>query len=276
MLATLSDLGYTVEWRVVNAADYGFPQRRRRVFILGKHEREPLHGSVDGFSMMFSRGALARALPCAPANGLGPRECDFVIEGKPHEVSASFGRGLATSPFENAGFMTGRKVWTQKAVAQHNGKSWHLGVSLVALSEVPEAFRIRDDLFGEPGVKAHTWRYLKGAKSEPRRHAGSDVEYRYSEGAMSFPDSLSEPARTILTGEGGSAPSRFKHVVQQEGVYRRLVPVELERLNGFPDGWTAGMPDTKRAFCMGNALVVGLVRRIGDTLAGDVRAAKGK
>ena len=33
MLATFAELGYTVEWRVINAADYGYPQRRRRVFI---------------------------------------------------------------------------------------------------------------------------------------------------------------------------------------------------------------------------------------------------
>jgi DNA (cytosine-5)-methyltransferase 1 len=33
MLASLTDLGYVAEWRVINAADYGMPQRRRRVFI---------------------------------------------------------------------------------------------------------------------------------------------------------------------------------------------------------------------------------------------------
>ena len=40
ILACLSDLGYLVEWRVVNAADYGFPQRRRRVFIVAHHMGE--------------------------------------------------------------------------------------------------------------------------------------------------------------------------------------------------------------------------------------------
>lgn len=86
---------------------------------------------------------------------------------------------------------------------------------------------------------------------------------------MSFPDSLDKPSRTILTGEGGSSPSRFKHVVETSpGCFRRLVPEELEALQGFPTGWTdTGMTDGNRAFCMGNALVVGVVHRIGRALA---------
>jgi len=83
---------------------------------------------------------------------------------------------------------------------------------------------------------------------------------------MSFPDSLDKPARTIITGEGGASASRFKHVVCVNGRYRRLTPVELERANMFPDNHTTGVSDTKRAFLMGNALVVGIVERLGKTL----------
>ena len=85
---------------------------------------------------------------------------------------------------------------------------------------------------------------------------------------MSFPDSLEKPSRTIITGEGGQAPSRFKHVIKQRNKYRRLTPVELERLNMFPDNHTKldGITDSKRAFFMGNALVVGVIEKIGNTL----------
>ena len=84
--------------------------------------------------------------------------------------------------------------------------------------------------------------------------------YFYSEGGMAFPDLPENPSRTILTGEGGSGASRFKHIVQCEsGRYRRLVPDELDQLQTFPRGWTdTGMTDGRRAFCMGNALVVGV------------------
>ena len=107
------------------------------------------------------------------------------------------------------------------------------------------------------------WTYLKGSKSE-KRTSKEGYEYNYSEGSMAFPDALDKPSRTIITGEGGAAPSRFKHVIlTPSGRYRRLMPIELERLNMFPDNHTAGATDMRRAFLMGNALVTGIVERIG-------------
>ena len=100
-------------------------------------------------------------------------------------------------------------------------------------------------------------------------HRGSDTPYKYAEGAIAYPDHLDQPSRTILTGEGGPSPSRFKHVVRVGDELRRLTPVELERLNGFPDNWTEGFSDNKRAFLMGNALVVGVVARIAEVLRGE-------
>jgi DNA (cytosine-5)-methyltransferase 1 len=97
---------------------------------------------------------------------------------------------------------------------------------------------------------------------------------------MAFPDLLTNPSRTILTGEGGTSPSRFKHIIKTRKGYRRLTPVELERLNGFPDNWTSvgvdGEPisDVRRAFFMGNALVVGLIQRVGTVLAEQIKSSQ--
>lgn len=102
-------------------------------------------------------------------------------------------------------------------------------------------------------------RYLKSAKSCPRVTKDGHV-WTYSEGAMAFPELLDKPSRTMLTSEG--SVNRCSHVVNDNGL-RFLSPVECERLNGFPDNWTAGMPDRMRYFCMGNALVVPLITRIG-------------
>jgi len=109
---------------------------------------------------------------------------------------------------------------------------------------------------------------LKGAKKEIRK-TKEGFEYHYSEGGMIFPDALDNASRTIITGEGGSSPSRFKHVVETERGLRRLTPIELERLNMFPDDHTKleGISNTKRAFFMGNALVVGVIEKIGKVLA---------
>ena len=86
---------------------------------------------------------------------------------------------------------------------------------------------------------------------------------------MIFPDPLEKPSRTIITGEGGKSPSRFKHVIETDKGLRRLTPIELERLNGFPDNHTSleEISNVKRAFFMGNALVCGVVEKIGNELS---------
>ncbi|MGQ7935467.1 DNA cytosine methyltransferase [Paraburkholderia sp. D1E] len=86
---------------------------------------------------------------------------------------------------------------------------------------------------------------------------------------MAFPDPLSKPARTIITSEGGSTPSRTKHCIREKsGLLRRLTPEELEQLMGFPRGFTdlPKVSATTRAMLIGNALIVGIVTRIGTAL----------
>jgi DNA (cytosine-5)-methyltransferase 1 len=262
ILACLSDLGYAVEWRVVNAADYGFPQRRRRVFILAEHlgARRPQWESP--LQWLYERGVLARALKVWPSSDVDAHLAmpDLEFHGHPSAITLKFGWGNKVTPFQNAGVMWNRQVWTRKVEPNFDGKHQTLGEWLVPDDEVPESFFISDS-------QVPQWEYLKGAKREARR-AANGHEYFYTEGGIAFPERLDQPSRTILTGEGGSTPSRFKHVIRaKNGRLRRLVPIELERLNGFEDDWTdTGMPDGRRAFMMGNALVVGLVDQVAAAL----------
>ena len=153
----------------------------------------------------------------------------------------------------------GDKVYTLPTKSAYAGTRTLLGDILIDEKEVPEEFFI--NLKDLP-----KWKRLKGAKKEPRKSKSGHI-YNYSEGAMAFPDPLDKPARTIVTGEGGSTPSRFKHIIRtKNGKYRRLTPLELERINMFPDDHTKGVTDARRAFFMGNALVVGLVRILGKAL----------
>ena len=261
MLATLANLGYEVEWRVVNAADYGFPQKRRRVLIVGRlagdRPRDP--------NEVIYRGTLARALPIEPGPTLSS-SATFKVEGDAAEVSETFGATKGESPFRNAGYMSHRQVWTLDVEPAWDGPRQVLGDILEPADEVPAEYFITPD-------QLPRWQYLKGAKREQRYHKESNTPYFYVEGPIPYPDRTDWPSRTILTGEGGRTPSRFKHIVQvEDGRYRRLTPRELERLNGFPDDWTdTGMPDGRRAFMMGNALVVGLIERVGRELMGELR-----
>ena len=261
MLATLANLGYEVEWRVVNAADYGFPQKRRRVLIVGRLAGEQPRDPNE----VIYRGTLARALPIEPGPTLSS-SATFKVEGDAAEVSESFGATKGESPFRNAGYMSHRHVWTLDVEPAWDGPRQVLGDILEPADEVPAEYFITPD-------QLPRWQYLKGAKREQRYHKESNTPYFYVEGPIPYPDRTDWPSRTILTGEGGRTPSRFKHIVQvEDGRYRRLTPRELERLNGFPDDWTdTGMPDGRRAFMMGNALVVGLIERVGRELMAELR-----
>ena len=263
ILACLSDLGYLVEWRVVNAADYGFAQRRRRVFLIAHHIGDEPEPSWRGpIAWLAEDGTLARGLSieAPPASDLDPPE--FKLEGDLAEITGVFGVGNAVTPFMSGGVMWRRAVWTHAVAPQPVAHRAVLRDMLIETEAVPESFFI-------PEAQLARWAYLKGPKDVPRI-AKNGHEYMYSEGGIAFPDPIDQPSRTILTGEGGVTPSRFKHVIEtQEGRLRRLTPIELERLNGFPDDWTnTGMSDGRRAFMMGNALVVGLVAKVGAILAG--------
>ena len=203
-------------------------------------------------------GVLAKAFPFTEKQGT---LSEFDIEGTIPEVSATFNKGKKESPFGNAGIMMDRKVYSVDAVPVYDGPFQTLGGNLVDEEWVPEEFFITDSDLAK-------WQYEKGAK-KINRVSKEGYQYVFSEGGMAFPDSLDKPSRTIITGEGGVAPSRFKHVVQTpSGRYRRLIPLELERLNMFPDNHTchAEVSDGKRAFLMGNALVCGIVEQIGKSL----------
>jgi DNA (cytosine-5)-methyltransferase 1 len=261
ILACLSDLGYLVEWRVVNAAEYGFPQRRRRVFIIARRVSEPAWKGP--LAWIYQDGMLASALPVWPDDDVNLSipisQPDIELVGHPAQITQEFGWSNHQTPFRSAGVMWDRHVWTRSVTPRFDGKQETLGDVLVPDDQIDDAFFIPEDQMVQ-------WKYLKGAKREERT-AANGHRYFYSEGGIAFPDRTDLPSRTILTGEGGTSPSRFKHVVRaKDGRYRRLMPIELERLNGFEDGWTEGMSDGRRAFMMGNALVVGLVDQVGRKL----------
>lgn len=259
ILASLSDLGYTVEWRVVNAADYGMPQRRRRTYIVGYREGSTVCRKMEGLDKwVLYDGVMAKAFPFEQKE---KSLSQFDIDGSIKQVSDNFNKGKKDSPFGNAGIMRDRHVFSVDALPVYDGTRMTLGGVLVNESLVPEEFFISEE-------ELPKWEYEKGAK-KISRVSKEGYKYTFSEGGMAFPDYLDKPSRTIITGEGGTAASRFKHVVlTPSGRYRRLLPIELERLNMFPDNHTLhpSVSNGRRAFLMGNALVCGIVQQVGKSL----------
>ena len=283
MLSCLNELGYAVEWRVINAAEYGMPQRRRRIYILAYKKGTDIYSSMNNssaFDWINEKGVFSTAFSIERENVLN--EINFNLDGPPNKISKTFNKNSKISPFKNSGIMINGNCSTYKTQANYKNNSNDIDTLrkiILDLKDVPEEFIIdvnkkvipnkvikqldKNDIIIKNELDR--WKYLKGSKKESRYNKSGDFHYKYAEGSMTFPDKLDYPSRTIITGEGGASPSRFKHIIKQEGIYRRLTPLELERLNMFPDNHTKlkNISDTKRAFFMGNALVVGVIEKIG-------------
>jgi DNA (cytosine-5)-methyltransferase 1 len=260
ILKSLGMQGYDVEWRVINAAEYGMPQRRRRVFMVGHLAEDSVEPSD---SDIYDNGVFAKAFPVLPAE-IWTAQID--LSPSINKISETFGTGLQRSPFSNAGVFRNDLALTASVSPDYDGPVYTLGDVLVGpRAIIPQQYFLSKD-------EISLWELQKSSRKIPRT-SRSGHEYLYNQGRMSFPDSKNLPARTVLTSEGSKTPSRFSHTVSSRGRVRRLLPVELERLSGFPDNWTrAGkdlgqMTDARRAFFIGNALVVGVVEKIGLELA---------
>jgi len=272
MLASLSDLGYAVEWRVINAAEYGMPQRRKRVYIMAYKDKQihtriaKLAESNKCFDWLSKEGIMNDAFPMSFKEEITLKDIGFPLEGTLEEISENLSNfNSHDRPFANAGVMIDRQVFTYPGTSEYSGKFQSLGDILQSEDKISSEFFITND-------DMETWKYLKGAKKIERK-TKTGHEYLYSEGPVTFPDALNRASRTIITGEGGKSPSRFKHVVEtSSGKLRRLTPIELERLNQFPDNHTIGASDSKRAFFMGNALVVGVVSKLSESLLKEIHS----
>lgn len=263
ILRCLYQNSYAVEWRVINAADYGQAQRRRRTFIVAYHNRTKLFQDLaesvchKGLKAMhkqvMEKGIMPKAFPIAS------HQRSYVNDW------------IDEMQFENIEELSKtQKVYLYNSGVMMNGRIYSVEVTPKCESPIPIKKILEqgtvDKRFFLREEDMPKWIYAKGAKNEQRRRRDGSV-YWFNEGAVGFPDSLDKPSRTMLTSE--TQVGRTSHVVTdlQTGRFRVLTPIECERLNGFPDDWTnTGMPETMRYFCMGNALVVDLVKRIGSIM----------
>lgn len=297
ILACLRDEGYSVEWRVINAADYGYQQRRRRTFIFA-YKNDTTYAArmhINGFKsteetdlrnevteLMYSRGFFGKTFP---VNDIESKKIkiDTLPDGL-GELSDHF-----NFSFENTGFMKDGIIYTVKTISSYSGKQITLG-DIMDQEEADESYFIPEKrlyyTYPEithsnetkekmPKEQRQTWQYLKGAK-KLLRTAATGHEYVFSEGAIPMIDEYDKPARTMLTSEGSF--SRTTHIVKDRvnGKIRLLTATEAERIQGFPTNHTkycrvgdeiVEMPLNKRRFMMGNALVVDLVKDMEKTLS---------
>lgn len=273
MLTAFNNLGYSVEWRVINAADYGRSQRRRRVFFFvfrndtkyaksldSKYENEDIVFEEHKYDdYLFQTGLFATQFPIKQAP-VKNRQVFYELEDDIVAVSDNF-----TGTVWNTGVMRHGKYYSIETAANFDGNPITLGEILQDETEVPDKYFLTDK------AKLEKFQYLRGPKKLERTSADGHT-YIYSEGGMSPYDDLNLPGRTMLTSEG--TVNRSTHFLFVNNKYRLLTPIEAERLQDFPDDWTAykkledgtvvEVSDKMRMFFMGNALVTEIVRKIGD------------
>lgn len=275
ILRCLLDKGYAVEWRIVNAAEYGQAQRRRRTFIFAYHKTTAFYKKLARQFRTYQDDALINAIY---KDGffakVFPVEMKMADKDLNKVTRAAIGiddysdlakvSGEFKAQFYSSGIMFEGRVWSLETTPKH--------VAPIIMRETREAGAVDAKYF--LGANLGQWKYLKGAKSEDRVDKKTGYAYKFTEGPVAFPDSLDKPSRTMLTSE--SSVNRSTHVIEdaKTGKLRLLTPVECERLNGFPDGWTAveTVPEKFRYFAMGNALVVPLIKMMGkeiESLVGD-------
>lgn len=251
ILRSFYDNGYAVEWRVINAGEYGFQQKRRRTYIIAYHKSTNYYKKMKKNNIediVLKNGIFVNQFPIK-LDPLASNRVNISSYKDLIEVSNNF-----KNQFYNSGIMFNGEIFTAKLEADCD--------VIFPLKKIRETKKVEEKYFlSEEKIKK--FKYLKGNKRIPRVKPNGE-SYMYSEGAMAFPDNLDLPARTMLTSESGV--SRTTHVIEdyKTSKLRLLTPLECERINGFPDYWTnTGMTDKKRYFMMGNALVVGVVEKIG-------------
>lgn len=290
MLTCLRDQGYNVEWRVINAAEYGYQQRRRRIFIFAyrndiNYSKKLINSNINLElikNIIKKRGFFAKTFKIKDFND--DKIKNVKLPKEIGEVSNRF-----SFDFMNSGIMINGEIYTVNTKVDYNGEYKNLG-DILENEKVDESYFIPEErlYYTDPSVKfsnevdnklskekRKTWQYLKGAK-KLKRKSKNGYEYVFSEGAIPLVDEWDKPARTMLTSEGRF--SRTTHVVKDKttGRLRLLTPTETERIQGFPTNHTkycltndkvVNMPENKRKFMMGNALVVNLIEDMERTLS---------
>ncbi len=267
ILKCLEAEGYAVEWRVINAADYGNVQRRRRTFIFAYRNTTAFYKTLSGrfaetgaSNWLKQEGFFAKAFPVAQGPVDRPRSTTESLD-RYADLLAVTDRFHAA--FYNGGLMFQGTIYSEELVPKYTDPL--TGRSSKPLSEIVSRDGV-DERYLIPEKDKKKWEEMKGAKKISRT-SRDGYEYLFSEGAIAFPDPLDRPARTMLTSEGSK--NRSSHVIEDPltGRLRRLTPEECELINGFPPGWTdTGMPERQRYFIMGNALVVPLIEKMGHRL----------
>jgi DNA (cytosine-5)-methyltransferase 1 len=218
ILGVLSDLGYRVEWQVLNSKDFGVPQNRERVYIIGH----------------LGNQCVRQVFPINGTNGADIVQINNPVHSNDRVYDTSgISPTLNTMQGGNRQPFVASVLTPDRVEKRQNGR------------------RIKDD--GEPSFTV-TSQDRHGILTASRL-----VSYNRNDGVKGEID----VAHTLSSSDyRGLNRNQDQNAVLEDVRIRRLTPTECERLQGFPDDWTAGESDTQRYKMCGNAVTVNVVEAV--------------
>ena len=263
ILGILSNLGYIVEWELLNSKNYGVPQSRERMYIVG-HLRGQSRPKVFSFregngvsetSRKKERERSSQVSSTITSNykrGTHAMGEQYILE--PKELTKNLGQG------QRVYSTNGASVSIKALGGGQGGKT--------GLYKIPQATKQGYE-WADLGDSVN----LQNLKSKTRRgRVGKQIAQTLDTGNQQYTivQATITPSRKNKSQNG----RRFKDneepmftltqndvhgVMHNKTQIRRLTPIECERLQGFPDNWTKGLSDTQRYKCMGNAVTTNVV-----------------
>jgi DNA (cytosine-5)-methyltransferase 1 len=251
VIGTLAELGYGCAWRVLDAKEFGVPQRRRRVFIVAKRFGD----AASCAKVLFERSSV-RGYPSQSGTS---REEIAGETGSSVEATASFIK------VKNAQNETDDERWeegdTHPTLNSFHASSARASAAIVDNESIVFYANHGPDIRIQ-GENINTLAARMGTGGNNMPMVAEIKSFTASNGSTS--GGWEQDYYPTITSTPSSESSGLQYGIRLDNVVRRLTPVECERLQGFPDQWTASQSDSQRYKQMGNAVAVPVVQWIID------------
>ena len=237
ILKVLSDIGYLVQWEVLNSKNYGVPQNRERVYIVG-HLREDSRPEVFPITKVGSENNQ---------------------NNKPKEITKDM--SMAYRVYDTDGIST-----TLRAVG--GGVGAKTGLYKVGVLKNHNKLRETEK---STCIDSNYWKGLDNHAQRTGVMIAEATQKGYAVAEEGDSINLAVPNSKTRRGRVGKKIAQtldtgVHQYTLKSSKIRRLTPTECERLQGFPDGWTEGISDTQRYKCLGNAVTTNVVCEIAKRL----------